>query len=238
MINNIERKHYIIGALIIGLSFLLQPFFLLFLQAEVAPRLVSAITGKNTDGTVSVEGKEVDTQNLKIRGNNQAEIYLVEFSDYQCPFCNRFHDTPKQVVAESNGKVAWVWKHFPLYQIHPEAKPAAIAAECVNRLGGMEKFWQFSDTLIANQGSLSSNMYKAEAAKLGINAKDFAGCLSNPEIAAEIDRNQKEGEDLGVSGTPSTFVVKNEGGKLTVLENINGALPKSTVDSIIAKYTK
>ena len=232
-----KRKHLILGAGIIAIAFLLQPFSLLFVQTYIAPSLAKAITGQNPDGTVSVEGKEINTDNLKVRGNNQAEIYLVEFSDYQCPFCARFHDTPKNVVDESNGKVAWVWKYFPLTQIHPEARPSAIAAECVAKIGGSEKFWQFSDMLITNQARLSENLYKTEATKIGINAAAFANCIKDPAVAAEVDKNTKEGEDLGVTGTPSTFVVKNENGKLTVLENINGALPKSTVESIIKKYS-
>lgn len=233
-----NNKHYLTGAMIIVIAFLLQPFALLFVQTSVAPVFAQAITGKNADGSTVVEGKEINTQNLKITGNNNASIYLVEFSDYQCPFCARFHPTPKEVVATSNGKVAWVWKHFPLSQIHPEARPAAIAAECVNKLGGMEKFWQYSDILITNQGKLSSQLYKTEAAKLGINAANFSTCLADPTVASEVDRNTKEGEELGVNGTPSTFIVRNENGKLTILENISGALPKATLETAIAKYSK
>ncbi len=233
-----KRKHYLIGALIISLALLIQPFSLLFVQNYIAPKLAESITGKNADGTVSIEGKEINSENLRIRGNNQAKIYLVEFSDYQCPFCARFHPTAKEVTENSNGKVAWVWKYFPLTQIHPEAKPSAIAAECVAKLGGSEKFWQFSDVLMANQNNLSEKLYKTESAKLGINQTNFAICLKDQSVAEQVDKNTKEGEDLGVTGTPSTFVVKNENGKLTVLENINGALPKATVDSIIAKYSK
>lgn len=231
-------KNYVIGGIIIAAAFIIQPFSMLFVQEKIAPALAPMLTGQNTDGSVSVEGKDIDTKNLKIRGNNQAEIYLVEYSDYECPFCNRFHSTPKDIVDASNGKVAWVWKYFPLTQIHPNAHPAAVAAECVNKLGGQEKFWQFSDVLINNQRALSENFYKTESAKLGINAAAFSTCLKDASIAAEVDRNTKEGEELGVSGTPSTFVVKNENGKLTILENINGALPKATVESIIAKYSK
>lgn len=233
-----KRKHYIIGAVIIALALLIQPFSLLFVQNYIAPSLAEKITGKTPDGTVSVAGKEVDTKNLKIHGNNQAKIYLVEFSDYECPFCARFHPTAKEVTDTSNGKVAWVWKYFPLTQIHPNARPAAIAAECVNKLGGAEKFWKFSDILIANQAKLSENLYRTEAARLGINMANFSVCLKDSSVAAEVDRNTTEGENLGVTGTPSTFVVKNENGKLTVLENINGALPKSAVESIIAKYSE
>jgi protein-disulfide isomerase len=231
------KKQFLTGSIIIAVAFLIQPLSLLFVQVNIAPLVASSITGQNPDGSLSVEGMEIKNENLKVSGNPDAEIYLVEFSDYECPFCQRFHNTPKDIVEKSSGKVAWVWKHFPL-QFHPNAKPASIAAECVAKLGNTEKFWQYSDALIANQTTLSENLFKAEATKLGINAAAFNTCLKDPSIAQFVDANASEGAELGVNGTPSTFVVKNENGKLTVLENINGALPKETVESIIAKYTE
>lgn len=234
----LQRKHLLIGAIIIAIAFVLQPFSLLFVQMNIAPLVAPSILGQVGDGSVDQAGKEISLENLKVRGNPEASIYLVEYSDYQCPFCLRFHNTPKEIVEASNGKVAWAWKHFPLTQIHPEARPAAIAAECVAKLSNIEKFWQYSDTLMANQTTLNETMYKTEAAKMGINANQFATCLKNPEIASLVDANTSEGEAFGVSGTPSTFVVKNENGKLIILENINGALPKETVESIIAKYSE
>lgn len=236
--NQLKRKHYVIGGMIIAIAFVVQPFSLLFVQANIAPILAPLLTGQNADGSMVVEGKEISNQNLKIRGDANAEIMLVEYSDYECPFCNRFHDTPKQIVESSNGKVSWAWKHFPLTQIHPNAQPASVAAECVNKLSGAENFWKFSDMLINNQQILSENFYIAEASKLGINANNFSTCLKDPAMAEIVSKDLSEGESLGVSGTPSTFVVRNENGKLTILENINGALPKETVESIIAKYSK
>ncbi len=233
-----NKKHYLIGSAILALAFLLQPIALLFIQVNIATALAQMVTGQNADGTVSMEGKEINTENLKVNGNPDAKIYLVEFSDYECPFCQRFHNTPKEVVANSVGKVAWVWKHFPLTQIHQNARPASIASECVAKLAGTEKFWQFSDKLIANQQNLSESFFRTEAVKLGVNAAAFNACIKDPAIAEFVDKNTNEGVELGVNGTPSTFVVKNENGKLTVLENINGALPKSTVESIIAKYSE
>jgi protein-disulfide isomerase len=240
--NKIETKHFVFGALILSLAMIVQPFSLLATQMIVAPKIAPYIMGNQANsadaGATTMAGKEIKSDDLKIRGNKDAKIILVEYSDYECPFCSRFHDTPTEIVADSNGEVSWAWKHFPLTQIHQNARPASIAAECVNKLAGAEKFWQFSDILIANQTKLSDSLYKSEAAKLGLNAAGFASCLKDPAIATIVDENTSEGEDLGVSGTPSTFVVKNEGGKLTILENINGALPKATVESIIAKYTK
>jgi protein-disulfide isomerase len=236
MNTRIERKHYILGALIISLAFIIQPFSLLATQNFLAPILAKAITGKNADGSVSMEGKEVPSEGLKIRGNSNAQIILVEFSDYQCPFCARFHNTPKELMNKYGDKVSWAWKHFPLNAIHPEATPSAVAAECVNKISGTEKFWDYSDTLINNQQNLNKNFYVNEAVKMGINASDFNKCLLDPSMKAIVDADLKLGETLGTSGTPNTLIVKNENGKLTVLEAVSGAMPASTFENIIDSY--
>ncbi len=239
-VNRIERRHYIIGALVISAALLIQPFSLLATQMYLAPKIAPYFIKNNNNqqaGETNYAGKEISTTNLKVQGNKDAEIYLVEYSDYQCPFCQRFHETPKAIVAGSNGKVAWAYKHFPL-QFHPNAEPAAVAAECVNKLAGTEKFWKFSDVLVANQEKLSETLYKTESAKLGVNGAVFAICLKDKQMLTNVQADQTEGSSLGVNGTPSTFVVKNENGKLIILENINGALPQNTVESILTKYVK
>ena len=86
------------------------------------------------------------SENEHIRGDKNAKISLIEYSDYECPYCKRFHDTPKQVLEEYEGKVNWVYRHFPL-GFHATATPKAIASECVAELGGNDKFWEFSDIL-------------------------------------------------------------------------------------------
>jgi protein-disulfide isomerase len=227
--------HFIIGGFIIALAFALQPFALLFAQILLAPTLVPALTGQNTDGSPIVVGKEIKDDDLKIRGNKDAQIFLVEFSDYQCPFCARFHNAPKNIVEKSNGKVAWIWKHYPL-PFHPEAKPSAHAAECVYKLAGVEKFWQYSDALIANQQTLSDTVYKTEAGKLGVNGSQFAACLQDKSVEQKIEDQQSEGTTLGVNGTPNTFIVKKVNGKYEILDSINGALPEDTVNQMVQKY--
>ncbi|MEK7510134.1 MAG: thioredoxin domain-containing protein [Patescibacteria group bacterium] len=94
------------------------------------------------------------TENDHIRGSFNAPVTLVEFSDFQCPFCARFHPTVQQALQEYGDKVRWVYKHFPLDQIHPQATPAAEASECIAEQKGNEGFWEFADAVFENQDRL------------------------------------------------------------------------------------
>jgi protein-disulfide isomerase len=143
----------------------------------------------------------------------------------------------ESIMKKNEGKVAWVYKHFPL-PFHPNAKPSAIAAECIATLGGNDKFWQFTDGVFTDTIKLSDAEYLKAAGKLGLTAETFNKCIADASIAAIVDKDQAEGSSLGVSGTPNTFIVKNEGGKLTVLESVNGALPEAAIQAIVDKYVK
>lgn len=87
------------------------------------------------------------TEKDHVKGNSNAQITLVEFSDFQCPFCKRFHPTVQQALAEYGDQIRWVYKHSPIDQIHPQARPAAEASECIAEQKGSEGFWQFADAL-------------------------------------------------------------------------------------------
>ena len=111
-------------------------------------QLMSAIDTVNTEGTKATIRMPSASDHLI--GSAEAPIVLVEYSDFQCPYCQMIHPTLKQIVAESNGKIAWVYRNFPLYQIHPQATPAANAAECIAEQLGSEGFWKFADTIFAS----------------------------------------------------------------------------------------
>ncbi|MBI2622240.1 thioredoxin domain-containing protein, partial [Candidatus Microgenomates bacterium] len=106
-----------------------------------------------------------------IRGSKDAKIKLVEFSDLECPFCKSFHPTMQKVLKEFDGQIAWVYRHFPLDSIHPRARPAALAAECVASLGGNDKFWNYVDKLFEGAPvTLTDDQLKTIATGLGVNA--------------------------------------------------------------------
>lgn len=169
-----------------------------------------------------------------IKGSVDADVVLVEYSDYECPFCARFHPTLVQAQEEFGDKIAWVYRHYPL-PFHPNAQKAAEGSECVAKLGGNEAFWKYSDALFAtteSQGQLSAEAINSAASSAGVNAAQFKSCLDSGEMTAKVTEQMNAGSGAGVSGTPGTMVVV--GGE--VKEMIPGALPFAQVKQTIEKY--
>ncbi len=163
-----------------------------------------------------------------IFGNPNAPIKLIEYSDFECPFCQRFHPTAKAVVAKYNGQVAWIYRHYPL-AFHPQAQPAAEASECVAELAGNDAFWQFSDALFENQSSLGQALYEQEAQRAGANLAQFKDCLSSGKYADKIQKQFTEGSTAGISGTPGSIIIAPNGDTYP----ISGAVPLSQFEAII-----
>ena len=160
-----------------------------------------------------------------IRGDiGKAKVVMIEYSDYECPFCSRHHPTLQALMDEFGDDVAWVYRHFPLTSIHQQAMPAAIAAECAGDLGGNDAFWEMSDALFENQTNLSQATYEKLAADIGLNAGKFASCLTSGDFVDRINQQQSTGASAGVTGTPGTFI----NGQL-----IPGAVPIDQVRSIV-----
>lgn len=142
-----------------------------------------------------------------IYGNNEAKVTLVEFSDLQCSFCNRFHPNISSVVEKYKDNVRWVYKHFPL-SFHANAQPAAIAAECAGKQG---KFFEYISKLFEKQKELGNTLYESLAAELGLNTTDFRTCLSDSQILSKVKADYAQGVKVGVQGTPATVLIdKND----------------------------
>ena len=139
-------------------------------------------------------------------GDKNAPVTIVEFSDFQCPFCARFFtQTLPELEKEyiSTGKVKLVYRDFPLNSIHPEAQKAAEAAECADEQG---KWKGMHDKIFQNQQTLSVSSYKQWAKDLGLNAEQFNTCLDSSKYKDEIAKDLSDGTSYGVRGTPSFFV--------------------------------
>jgi protein-disulfide isomerase len=154
----------------------------------------------------NVQGVSADDD--AVLGNKNAPVTIVEFSDYQCPFCKKFADETLSKIKEnyvSTGKVKFIYRDFPLISIHPMAVPAAMAAECAGDESDA-KYYEFHDKLFANQTQLSSELFTKIAAEIGLNATNFANCMKNETHKDEVLKDMEDGKKLGVTGTPGTFV--------------------------------
>ncbi len=147
-----------------------------------------------------------------ILGNPNALIKLVEYSDLECPACKVFHPSVKQVIDQygKNGQVAWIYRHFPLVQLHPKAQREAEAAECAAELGGNTKFWAFIDRLFeitpANDRLDPAELPKI-AAYIGLDEKLFTACLESGKYKKAVEDSINAALELGANGTPSTYLV-------------------------------
>lgn len=157
------------------------------------------------------------------KGPEDAKVVIVEFSDFQCPYCKRFRDTTLDALLEKYAdNVRFVYRDYPLpASMHPEAQNAAEAAECANEQG---KFWEMHDLLYANQVTLGEAAYKDFAKQLGLDTQKFDECLSSHKYADEVAADQKDGESYGVTGTPTFFI---NGWRLV------GAQPTSEFEKLI-----
>ena len=145
-----------------------------------------------------------------VRGSRSAKVFLIEYSDFECPFCKSFHATAQQVIDEYGSDVAWVYRHYPLDQIHPKARPAALASECVAELGGDDAFWNFADTIFANQQSTLADL-PGTAVGAGVNQSAFQTCFDSDKYADLVEGQLQEGIAAGVRGTPGNFIVNQNG---------------------------
>lgn len=154
------------------------------------------------------------------KGPATAPVTIVEFSDFQCPYCSRIVPTLEQVKAKYGDKVRIVFRQFPL-GMHPQAQKAAEASLCANEQG---KFWEMHDAMFQNQQQLAVDNLKAKAAELGLNAEQFNSCLDSNKFAGQVAADMREGEAAGVSGTPAMFV----NGRF-----INGAVPLEEITKVV-----
>lgn len=166
-----------------------------------------------------------------ILGNPAARVMIVEYSDFDCGFCKDFHETLRQIVANegAKGEVAWVFREFPLTEIHPNALASARAAECVATVAGNDAFWKFADSLFANQ-PVAPTRYGELAKAAGVPGDAFLTCYMNaPTADARIATDRKNALDAGASGTPYSLILV--AGKAPIV--MDGAYPYGAVKLLI-----
>ena len=188
-------------------------------------------------GAPSPDNIKPVTKRDHILGDANAPVKIVEFSDTECPFCKRFHPTLQQIVKEYDGKVAWVYSHFPLDSLHSKARKEAEATECAAELGGNGKFWAYLDRLFAvtpSNDGLDPSQLPAIAAYVGLDQGAFSRCLESGKHVQRVADDLVDAGNSGGQGTPYSVVIAKNGKKFIV----SGAYPYEAVKSTIEEALK
>lgn len=165
------------------------------------------------------------TEDDFVRGDKNAPITLIEYADFSCSFCAKFQLTLKKLVDESEGKIKWVYRHLPIFNLE-----AAVASSCVGKLGGENVFWQYSDILFANQDKLNNEYYFETAKSLDIDETKYQSCIDDKELKSKITTEFTRNKVLlGFNGTPHTVLVDKDGRKFS----FTGALPENELKSVL-----
>jgi protein-disulfide isomerase len=146
---------------------------------------------------------EITTAGYPSRGPAAATVTIVEFADFECPFCGAFYPTLKLVEKNYANRVRMVYRQFPLTNMHPNAQKAAEASLCANEQG---KFWEYHDSLFSDQSRLDVPSLKQRAQALGLNTATFNTCLDSGKQAEAVQKDRDEARKIGVNSTPTVFV--------------------------------
>jgi len=172
-----------------------------------------------------------------VKGDPNAPVTIVEFSDFQCPFCQRFHQTTLPLILENyvdTGKVKFVYRDYPIVSLHPNgAIPTALAAECADEQG---MFWQYHDKIFQTQKNWERlaaediiNELKTFAVELGLDTNQFNDCLNSEKYRDEVNNDLQDGASYGITGTPGFFIGNEERGYIKV----SGAQPYSVFQKVL-----
>ncbi len=197
---------------------------------------ITNLLGGNTDDTICEnEWQSKGTPNVPnfnaddhFCGNPNAKVIIVEYTDFECPFCKQFHPTLTKLVAESNGQIGWVLRHYPIDQLHSRARNEALASECAYEQAGEIGFWRYVNKVFATtsaNNSLPPEMLPLIANDLGLDKEAFASCMSSGKYLAKILAHEQLGEDKGPIGTPNSRIILNG----REVEEVKGAVDYNTL---------
>ncbi len=205
-------------------------------NTQTAPQAQAAAPDQQPVAQVPSGKIKPVTDKDHIRGNTDAKITLVEYSDLECPFCKRFHPTMQELMKRYGDKIRWVYRHFPL-SFHQNAQKEAEATECVAELGGNDVFWNFVDKIFerttSNGTGFALDQLGPLATEVGVNQAAFQSCLDSGKYAQLVKNQIADGTAAGVSGTPSTFLIDAKGNTKLIV----GAQPidafKTEIDKVL-----
>lgn len=186
---------------------------------------------QTTPDTSNIDYLRVDENFDHIRGNKNAKVTLIEYADFECPFCKDFHGTMKQVMAKYGNDVRWVFRQYPLESLHKQAWTEALASECAGEQG---KFWEFADNIFDKTNSNDSlNLAKlqAYAVEVGVDATTFNTCLKQEKYAVKVGEDIADAQSAGAEGTPYALLIDANGD----IVPLRGALPFTEIEAEIQK---
>ena len=198
---------------------------IIFVNLRAGPALAEANPSGDLPANAAVPPPSASDH---IIGDPNAPVVLIEYLDFQCYYCMQVHPTLKRIVDESKGQIAWVMRNLPLDSLHPEARPAALAAECIAEQKGNDGWWAFADDMFSSQDNMGTPRYLALAQKAGVNMAQYLSCTSTKKYNDKLDAQSGEAYAAGGQGTPFTIVYGN-GASVPVSE----ALPYAQFSSVI-----
>lgn len=193
--------------------------------SEVNNPVIAGAHAQNDGDSVNIRVAAINDED-HVLGNKNAKVSIIEFSDFECPFCKRLHPTLEQIVNEYDGDVKWVYRHFPLSTIHRNAKSAAEASECASAQG---KFWEYASGLFDSQTTLGESTYLKIAEKENLDIAQFEACMDNGTYSDKVEDQLNQATAAGGRGTPYAVIVTENGDTIPV----SGAVPYEQFQNII-----
>ncbi len=232
-----NKPNIVTYLLLIVIAVLLIVIFTLYFNKQN-----SSNSSNNKSGSITSENnkKTNDYINNKdhIRGNKNAKIALIEYSDLECSFCKKFHPVLEDTIEYYGDKVMWVYRHFPL-NFHVNAQKESEAAECAYEIGDNAIFWEYIDTIFertkSNGTGFAINLLTPLAIELGLNADKFQECLNSDKYQEYVEGQIAMGKEAGVTGTPGTLIVNLENGENYL---VSGSVSLSDLKIEIDKFLK
>lgn len=190
---------------------------------RTAPAVNQPTNNQPTAPGIATKPRAVDEKEDHIRGAKNAKVTVIEYSDFECPFCARFHPTMQRLIENYPNDVRWVYRHFPLESIHPKARPLAVASECASEQG---KFWEFADAIIEDTGAGSLESY---ATKVGLNYAKLQSCVDSGKYDDVVSADAQEAVAAGGQGTPFSVIIGPDGEMVP----LSGAQPYEAVEAAV-----
>lgn len=197
-----------------------------------APSIPSPPAAPAAPTPAAAQARPVNIAADHIRGSLAAEVSIIEYSDFECPFCKRHHPTLQSILEKYQGKVNLVYRHYPL-AFHPNAQTMAEATECAAELGGNDGFWKLHDAIFEQApppGGFTAATLPQVAANLGMSEPLFTACLTSGKYTQRVKDQMAEGVSAGVRGTPGNIIVNNVTKEQRV---VSGAVPAASLESAI-----